>query len=105
MNTRQFKTRNGSELSFTTMGMGMGPIGEIYEVLDEKTTIATVEQAYRSGIRLFDTSPHYGNGIAESRLGAGLRRARRSEVIVSTKIGRVMDPFAKPPPRNTTTTM
>ena len=100
MKTRSFKTRNGTELNFTTMGLGMGPIGEIYEVLDEKTTIATVEQAYASGIRLYDTSPHYGNGIAESRLGAGLRRAERSNVIVSTKIGRVMDPFAKPPPRN-----
>ena len=79
MNTRQFKTRNGSELSFTTMGLGMGPIGEIYEVLDEKTAIATVEQAYRSGIRLFDTSPHYGNGIAEARLGAGLRAVPRGK--------------------------
>ena len=100
MNTRPFQTRNGSQLNFTTMGMGMGPIGEIYEVLDEKTTIATVEQAYRSGIRLFDSSPHYGNGISESRLGAGLRAVPRDEVIVSTKIGRVMDPFGKPPARN-----
>ena len=71
-------------------------MGEIYEVLDEKTSIATVEQALASGVRIFDTSPHYGNGIAESRMGAGLRRAKRSDVIVSTKIGRVMDPFAKP---------
>ena len=98
MNTRQFKSRNGSELSFTTRGLGKGPIGEIYEVLDEKTTIATIEQGYRSGIRLFDTSPHYGNGISESRMGAGLRAAKRDEVLISTKIGRVMDPFATPPP-------
>lgn len=100
MKTRQFRTRNGVELSFTTMGLGMGPIGEIYEVLDEKTTIATVEQAYRSGIRLFDTSPHYGNGISESRLGAGLRAVPRDEIVVSTKIGRIMDPFGKPAERN-----
>jgi len=44
---RRFKIRNGTELNFTTMGLGMGPIGEIFEVLDEKTTISTVEQAYR----------------------------------------------------------
>jgi D-threo-aldose 1-dehydrogenase len=100
MKTRNFKARNGTELKFSAIGLGMGPIGEIYELLDEKTTIATVEQAYQSGVRTFDTSPHYGNGLAESRLGAGLRRIPRDEIIVSTKIGRVMDPFAKPPERN-----
>jgi D-threo-aldose 1-dehydrogenase len=100
METRHFKTRNGSDLAFSVIGQGMGPIGDFYELLDEKSTIATVEQAYRSGIRTFDTSPHYGNGLSESRLGAGLRRIPRDGIVVSTKIGRVMDPFGKPPQRN-----
>src|ERR1700685_2365194 len=73
METRRFKTRNGADLAFSVVGQGMGPIGDFYELLDEKMTIATVEQAYQAGIRLFDTSPHYGNGLSESRLGAGLR--------------------------------
>ena len=30
-------------------------------------------------------------------MGAGLRRAKRDEILVSTKIGRIMDPFTKPP--------
>ena len=100
METRRFKTRNGSDLAFSVVGQGMGPIGDFYELLDEKMTISTVEQAYQAGIRLFDTSPHYGNGLSESRLGAGLRRIPRDEIVVSTKIGRVMDPFHKPAPRN-----
>jgi D-threo-aldose 1-dehydrogenase len=100
MQTRAFSTRNGRVLEFSAIGLGTVPIGEVYELIDEATAIATVERAYESGIRLFDSSPHYGNGIAESRLGAGLRRAARSDVIVSTKIGRVMDPFARPAPRN-----
>ena len=100
MQTRAFSTRNGRELRFSAIGFGTVPIGEVYELIDETTAIATVEQACESGVRLFDTSPHYGNGIAESRLGAGLRRAPRSDIIVSTKIGRVMDPFARPAPRN-----
>ena len=79
METRAFRTRNGRELKFSAIGLGTVPIGEVYELLDEKTAIATVEQACESGVRLFDTSPHYGNGIAESRLGAGLRRAPRSD--------------------------
>ena len=100
MKTRHFKTRNGTDLAFSAIGLGVGPIGDFYELLDEKTTIATVEQAYRSGMRTFDASPHYGNGLAEARLGAGLRYAPRDEIVVSTKIGRVMDPFSKPPERN-----
>src|SRR5882724_11754776 len=100
METRRFKTRNGTDLAFSVVGQGMGPIGDFYELLDEKMTISTVEQAYQAGIRLFDTSPHYGNGLSESRLGAGLRRIPRDEIVVSTKIGRVMDPFHKPAPRN-----
>jgi len=100
MKTRVFKTRNETQLSFSAIGLGTAPLGEIYEILDERTSVATVEQGLVSGVRLFDTSPHYGNGIAESRVGAGLRRVQRSDVIVSTKIGRVMDPFEKPPPRN-----
>ena len=100
MQTRAFSTRNGRALRFSVIGLGTVPIGEVYELIDETTAIATVERAYECGIRIFDTSPHYVNGIAESRLGAGLRRAPRSDVIVSTKIGRVMDPFAKPAPRN-----
>ena len=100
MKTHHFKTRNGTDLKFSAIGLGTAPMGDLYELLDEKTTIATVEQAVKSGVRVFDTSPHYGNGIAESRVGAGLRRAPRNEIIFSTKIGRVMDPFGKPPERN-----
>jgi D-threo-aldose 1-dehydrogenase len=100
MKTNLFRTRNGTALKFSSLGLGTAPMGDLYELLDEKTTIATIEQGYASGVRLFDTSPHYGNGIAESRVGTGLRRAPRDDYLFSTKIGRVMDPFAKPPPRN-----
>ncbi len=100
MRSRHFKTRNGTALDFSIIGLGTAPMGEIYERLDEKTTIATVEQAFTSGIRLVDTSPHYGNGIAESRVGAGLRAVPRDQVLVSTKIGRTMNPFEQPAARN-----
>ena len=97
METRRIKARNGEDLTFTVVGLGTAPMGDLFELLDEKTEIATVEQALASGVRLFDTSPHYGNGLAESRMGAGLRRAPRDQTLVSTKIGRIMDPFTKKP--------
>jgi D-threo-aldose 1-dehydrogenase len=101
MEIRQLHTRNGANLAFSVIGQGTGPLGDFYELLDERMTIETVETAYKSGIRVFDSSPHYGNGLAESRMGAGLRRAPRDEIVVSTKIGRVMNPFQKPPPPRT----
>lgn len=100
MQLRPFKTRNGTDLSFSAIGLGTAPMGDLYELLDEKTQIATIEQGYRSGVRVFDTSPHYGNGLSEARVGAGLRHVPRQDIIVSTKIGRVMDPFRKPAERN-----
>jgi D-threo-aldose 1-dehydrogenase len=97
METRRIKARNGEGLAFSVVGEGTGPLGDFYELLDEKSAIATIEQALESGVRMFDSSPHYGNGLAEARMGAGLRRAKRDEILVSTKIGRIMDPFTKPP--------
>lgn len=97
MQTRHFTTRNGTEMAFSALGLGTAPLGDLFELLDEKTCIATVEAAYEGGVRLFDTSPHYGNGLAESRLGAGLRHAERKALLVSTKIGRLMDPSGQMP--------
>ena len=96
MEIRKFTARNGTVLPFTVLGFGTAPLGDLFEKLDEKQTVATVEAAYQSGIRIFDTSPHYGNGLAESRLGTGLRQATRSDYLMSTKVGRVMNPFARP---------
>ena len=102
METRRIKARNGEGLDvFRRRAKGPARLASCFDLLDEKTSIATVEQALASGVRVFDSSPHYGNGLAESRLGAGLRRAPRDQILVSTKIGRIMDPFTKPPkPRN-----
>src|ERR1700739_1425734 len=97
METRRIKARNGEGLTFSVIGEGTGPLGAFSALLGEKTSNATIEQALASGIRVFDSSPHYGNGLAEARLGAGLRRAKRDEILVSTKIGRIMDPFTRPP--------
>ena len=96
MEIRTFTARNGTVLPFTVLGFGTAPLGDLFEKLDEKQTVATVEAAYQAGIRIFDTSPHYGNGLAESRLGTGLRQAKRSDYLMSTKVGRVMNPFARP---------
>lgn len=83
-----------SGLKVTTLGFGGAPLGDLYAHLDEAGAIATVEAALASGINLIDTSPLYGHGLSEHRIGAALRRSGRKDVAISTKVGRVAEPFA-----------
>ncbi len=43
-------------------------------------------------MRYFDTAPHYGLGLSERRLGGALRHRPRDEYVVSTKVGRLLEP-------------
>lgn len=83
----------GTDLAVPMLGFGTAPLGDLYRKLDEAEALATLAAAVDGGIRLFDSSPLYGSGLAEHRLGTGLRRMARDTVIVSTKVGRVMDPW------------
>ncbi len=53
-----------------------------------------MQAAWDLGIRYFDTAPHYGQGIAEQRLGRFLQGKRGEGVVVSTKVGRLMVPLS-----------
>jgi D-threo-aldose 1-dehydrogenase len=74
----------------TKLGLGGAGIGDLTEKLDERTAQAVLEAAWDGGIRYFDTSPYYGHGKSEHRLGHFLRQQSRSEFVVSTKVGRVL---------------
>jgi D-threo-aldose 1-dehydrogenase len=54
--------------------------------------VETVRTAVRLGITFFDTAPSYGHGLAEQRLGFALRDVQREDVIVATKVGRLLRP-------------
>ncbi len=83
-----------SRLPVSTLGFGGAPLGDLYAHLDEATAVATVEAAITGGVTLFDTSPLYGHGLSEHRIGAALRRVPREGLVLSTKVGRVAEPFA-----------
>lgn len=88
MHTRT--TRRG--LSLTELGLGAAQLGNLYRVTTDEEADATVDAAWHSGIRYFDTAPHYGLGLSERRLGASLGSFPRDEVVVSTKVGRLLVP-------------
>jgi D-threo-aldose 1-dehydrogenase len=87
-------TRGDRTLAFTPIGFGSSPLGNFMRVLSEEECDATLACAWDSGIRYYDTAPYYGFGLAEMRVGRLLRSKPRSSFIVSTKVGRVLDPCA-----------
>jgi D-threo-aldose 1-dehydrogenase len=53
---------------------------------------AVMDAAWESGVRYFDTAPHYGLGLSERRLGSFLATKPREAYLVSTKAGRLLRP-------------
>ncbi|GAA3109404.1 aldo/keto reductase [Nonomuraea salmonea] len=77
------------------VGFGGAPIGNLYDAVTEDQARSTVEAAWQSGIRLYDTAPHYGLGVSERRIGAAL--TGRSGYLLSTKVGRLLRPVTVTP--------
>jgi D-threo-aldose 1-dehydrogenase len=75
--------------SVTELGLGCAPLGDLFTVLSEEQAQRTLAAAWEAGVRYFDTSPFYGHGKSEHRVGHFLRQRPRSEFMVSTKVGRV----------------
>lgn len=82
-------------LSVTQFGFGTAPLAGFRTAIPERDAVETVEAAYEAGVRLFDSSPYYGYGRAELRMGAALRDRPRDDLVVSTKIGRWMTPVPR----------
>jgi len=83
-------------LQLTTLGFGAAPIAGLYRAVDQQTARATIDAAWNGGIRYFDTAPHYGLGLSERRLGEALRDRPRDDVVVSSKVGRLLVPRIPP---------
>lgn len=53
-----------TDLQVSVLGLGGAPLGDLYERITPDRALATLETAYRHGIRLFDTAP-LGRGRLE----------------------------------------
>ena len=81
-----------TELTLGKLGYGAANLGNFHRVMSDDQSMAILDAAWDSGIRYFDTAPHYGLGLSESRLGAFLRSKPREEFVLSTKVGRLIRP-------------
>jgi D-threo-aldose 1-dehydrogenase len=85
-----------TDLSVPVFGFGSAHLGELYNKVDEADSRATLETAWTSGIRFYDTAPWYGRGLSEHRVGGFLRTRPRDQFVLTTKVGRTL--FRPPHP-------
>jgi D-threo-aldose 1-dehydrogenase len=96
--TRQL---GSTKLQLTEIAFGGASLGNLYRATTDEEASDAVEQAWKAGIRYFDTAPHYGLGLSERRLGRALALYPRGDYAVSTKVGRLLEPNPLPTPRDT----
>jgi D-threo-aldose 1-dehydrogenase len=76
----------------TEISFGGAAIGNLFTAVTDDDARAAVDAAWDGGIRFFDTAPHYGLGRSERRLGAALGDRPRDQYVISTKVGRLLEP-------------
>ncbi|MDX8037514.1 aldo/keto reductase [Lentzea sp. BCCO 10_0856] len=81
------------KVAVSRLGFGAAPIGNLYREISDAEAFGAVEAAWQTGVRYFDTAPHYGLGLSERRLGVALAGRPRDEYVISTKVGRLLEPF------------
>jgi aryl-alcohol dehydrogenase-like predicted oxidoreductase len=73
-------------MTFCQLGLGCwGLGGDAYGDLPEESSREILDLAQKEDIRFFDTSPSYGNGLSEFRLGSYIKDDKKR--FIATKVG------------------
>lgn len=72
------------------IGFGAASLGNLFRRIDNRDARDAVDAALAAGFGYVDTAPFYGFGLSERRVGDALRE--RPDIIVSTKVGRLLRP-------------
>lgn len=81
-----------TDIEVSRLGYGGTALAGASAPATEADANAVISAALRAGITYFDTSPFYGHGMSEHRIGAGLRQTPRDTFTLSTKVGRLLVP-------------
>jgi D-threo-aldose 1-dehydrogenase len=91
--TMQNPTDNSSQGHYRPpfkFGMGGVPLGNEFSIVTDEDANTTLEAAWSAGVRYYDVSPWYGLGLAERRFGYFLHNKKRSDYIISSKVGKLL---------------
>ena len=81
-----------TDIELSAIGFGGAPIGDLFENLSDENCYKVLENCFETNINHFDTSPYYGNGLSEQRLGYFLKKIPKNKYYLSTKVGRYLTP-------------
>jgi D-threo-aldose 1-dehydrogenase len=90
MNPFEKRQLGNTSVSLTQLGFGGAGVGELWGALPEDQAQGTLKEAWEAGVRYFDTSPWYGRGLSELRIGHALRGRPRDQFVLSSKVGRLL---------------
>jgi len=71
---------------------GAPPSTDPHQPTAEADAVALIQKSLALGVRYLDTAPMYGVGHSEQRYGRALRGVPHDGYVLSTKVGRVLDP-------------
>ncbi len=92
MKKRHWDRLGNGGLTFTELGFGAAPLGNLYKSISDAEADAVLSRAWDAGVRYYDTAPLYGFGLSETRLNRFLRDKPRDKYVLSTKVGRLLRP-------------
>lgn len=73
-------------------GLGGAAIGNLYRAVSDADAQAAIHAALAGGLSLIDTAPYYGHGLSETRIGPALKTWQGPPPLLSSKVGRVLNP-------------
>ncbi|WFU14592.1 aldo/keto reductase [Bradyrhizobium sp. CB3481] len=95
MSDANYRKVGRTGLKVTQFGLGGTGLGSLYRPVNNHDAEATLSQAWKDGIRFFDTAPMYGYGQSERRIGDFLREKSGDDYVLSTKVGRLLEPGSR----------
>lgn len=78
-------------MQVSALSFGASSLGSMFGPIDENEGIRAVHEALDLGVNYIDVAPFYGLTKAETVLGNAIREKDRSQIILSTKVGRYGD--------------
>ena len=61
----EYRELGDTGLQVSVVGYGTAPLGDMFGSSDEEAGLQSAYRALDAGINFFDSSPFYGNGLAE----------------------------------------
>jgi len=84
-----------TNLQVSELGFGAATFGNLYHRMPEGAAEESIAKAMALGLNQFDTAPYYGFGLSERRVGNSLREYDKNDYVLSTKVGRILEPCEK----------